>query len=430
MPMNLQNIEKELLEQILQSDCSQKFLELVADQARQQPALVLGCQQFRHFFPAAAAQLSAMPNVMTDDDPELAQKFSQLSQLPQLIFANLRVGGIEQSDAFKWMQSQPALAPLPYHAPLQDLFGALTRDSGEAWLREAADQEYKKKISYVVLSGFDNAETLAVMLQSFCDFTEPRDDNELIVILNGYTQFPQAAIDTAVARGFSVKTVFRNKNIGVALGFNEGIRLANGEYICCLQDDITFSEKNWDRELSGYLDQHADIGVIGGHCALAIFHADKRTEWEVPISFVITTIKGKCDWPLMAEALVEVDQTVCICMMVRRELAQFDWHYAPTGLDDLGVCMDARRKGYKVFATDVGIEHAMITSVIRGELDKQSAKSRNDLGMPLLRGYHYHYFVNRFGDLLRPAAFRAQHNIQSMADMAPHAELRPKQRAA
>ncbi|HRJ12408.1 MAG TPA: glycosyltransferase family A protein [Alphaproteobacteria bacterium] len=421
MGLNLQNIETDLLRHFTQPSFGEAFVKFVEGSTAITPVVVLGHRQFSTLFPDQAAKLQQMKNVIYDGDPDFAVK---VTAPVQVIFANFRIGGVERTEEYQWLLLQSVLPHTGYVTPLQDWFSTAMRDNGEGWLAEACDQEYQKKISYIVLSGFDNTETLTVMLKSFCEYTEPRDDNELIVVLNGYTEFPQEAISVAAARGFSVKTVFRNKNVGVALGFNEGLRMANGEYICCIQDDITFSQPNWDRELSGYLDQYPQIGIVGGHTAFYTFHTDMKSPWDIPYCHVNSTIKGRCDWPLMKQALVQVDQTVCICMMVRRDLAMFDWHFAPTGLDDLGVCMEARRKGFEIYATDVGIEHAMITSVIRGKLDQQSANARIDKGMQIMRAFHLPYFVETYGDMIRSAASKGA--INTPQDMERYIKVLPK----
>lgn len=424
MSLNLQTIESELLEHFAQAEYGEAFLRFVEDQLKSSPVAVLGDKLWRKLQPAAAERLMQMEGVFYDGNPDFQADLVMASTKPKVIFANIRLGGVEHSEEYAWLQNQSILPKTDYLTPMQDWFGAAMRDQGESWLGEACNQEYQKKISYIVLSGFDNAVSLEEMLKSFSELTEPRDDNELIIVLNGYTTFPQQAIDYAVKRGFSVKTVFRNKNIGIGLGFNEGLRIANGQYICYLQDDLTFHQQNWDRELASYLDDHDFIGIIGGYCPLYTFAIPRKSSHDFPYTHIRSTIKGRCDWPLLNQAVAEADLTVCICMMVRRELAEYDWRYAPTGIEDLALCMEARLKGYKIFVTDVGIEHAMTQSVIRGDRDVETRKSEIQLGMPILRGFHYPYFTKKYGHLLRPAESKG--DISCVDDMISQIKILPK----
>jgi GT2 family glycosyltransferase len=90
-----------------------------------------------------------------------------------------------------------------------------------------------------------------------------RKDIELLVLDNGSTD--KRVIDY----GINVADIYckEPKNIGVAKGFNKLFRLASGDYICTIGNDITV-ENNWLKDLIYYNEKIKNSGVSAIYCLL------------------------------------------------------------------------------------------------------------------------------------------------------------------
>lgn len=59
-----------------------------------------------------------------------------------------------------------------------------------------------------------------------------------------------------------VRLLFNNKNLGVAGGRNEGLRVARGKYLVTIDDDVLVPD-DWDIQLKSICDNVSNIGITG-----------------------------------------------------------------------------------------------------------------------------------------------------------------------
>jgi len=88
-------------------------------------------------------------------------------------------------------------------------------------------------------------------------------DIELLVLDNGSTD--KRTIE--YGKKVSTKHVSLPKNIGVASGYNILFKMATGDYICTIGNDI-YLQKNWLKDLLYYAESIKKSGVSGIHCLL------------------------------------------------------------------------------------------------------------------------------------------------------------------
>lgn len=297
------------------------------------------------------------------------------------------------------------------------------------------------KISFVILSGLNNGKVLDEMLASFSAKTPPKPDIEVIVVVNGSTDETAEISHRHLEAGYDYRVVRLPENLGVAGGYNEGIALARGKYICLLQDDVLFKQEDWHRELAHYLDIYPEIGVMGGQRACFMFRPPEPYHlFEPPHRHVCGD-----NWPSLNKFLVKVDTAQCMAVMFRKELGFYDERFLPNGLEDIAFSFKARKEGWSVYATQVGVKHELggersathhkndsftnkirclqkklldnkITHLLKKLLDNKigcllkrflrmtddlNSDSKEAIGSRLSRAYHYQLFMQEYGDMLR-----------------------------
>ena len=275
------------------------------------------------------------------------------------------------------------------------------------------------KISFVILSGLNNSKVLDEMLASFSAKTPPKSDIEIIVIVNGSTDESVEVPHRHLEAGYDYRVVRLPENLGIAGGYNEGIALARGKYICLLQDDVLFKQKDWHRELAHYLDIYPEIGVMGGQQARFYFRLDEpHHAFEPPYLSV-----GGDDWPPLSKFLVRVDSALCMAVMFRKKLGFYDERFLPNGLEDIAFSFKARKEGWAVYATQVGVKHELggersathkneksdiFTNKLRRLLRKRLSMAdepkpdpKKEASKRLRRAYHCQLFMQEYGDMLR-----------------------------
>ena len=85
------------------------------------------------------------------------------------------------------------------------------------------------------------------------------NDKEIIIIDNGSTD---ESIEEIEENYPNVKFIRNKTNLGVSPAWNQGIRIASGEYILLLDADTVILQKALE-ELADYMDRHPEVGLSG-----------------------------------------------------------------------------------------------------------------------------------------------------------------------
>lgn len=109
-----------------------------------------------------------------------------------------------------------------------------------------------------------------------------RNDIELLMLDNGSKDDRTWKYATSVADIYDI----RHKNIGVSKGFNELFRLATGEYICIVGNDILV-EQNWLKDLLYYQQIIPRSGLSNIYCLLDKGKFNKNAGIYVPDSGLV-----------------------------------------------------------------------------------------------------------------------------------------------
>ena len=136
--------------------------------------------------------------------------------------------------------------------------------------------------------------------------------------------------------------IYNSQNTGFVNGMNQGLALAESDYICLANNDIIFT-KGWLSEIIALFERHQEIGLLN------------------PNSNTLGTKPGK-DEPIesLAENLqnrykgVFVEMPFCIgfCMVIRKALVDkiggLSAEYAPMFFEDTDFSKKAVKAGYRI----------------------------------------------------------------------------------
>ncbi|MGH7964290.1 MAG: glycosyltransferase family 2 protein [Candidatus Binatia bacterium] len=180
---------------------------------------------------------------------------------------------------------------------------------------------------------------------------------EVIVVDNGSRGYTPAALRNEFP---TMRLVVNRKNRGVAPARNQGMRVAQGEYIILLDDDTVVLPGAFDC-LIAYLDQHPQVSLCGPKlvdpqgrlqlsCRLFPTVGDKLAR-RFPFAFARQRDRQveMADWD--HATVREVDYVIGACQVIRRaalvEVGLLDEKifYGP---EDVDLCLRMRAAGWRV----------------------------------------------------------------------------------
>lgn len=126
--------------------------------------------------------------------------------------------------------------------------------------REVHEFRYEKKVS-VVIPCYNYGRFVQTAIESAAQQVAPRDGFEVIVVDDASTDHSAEMIGEMVEKYPDLVRCISQPNSGVAEARNNGIRVAKGEYIVCLDADDMLGHEDFVRFLASFLDEHPTVGV-------------------------------------------------------------------------------------------------------------------------------------------------------------------------
>ena len=175
---------------------------------------------------------------------------------------------------------------------------------------------------------------------------------EIIIVDNGSTD---GTVEWLKSQE-DIRLILNKTNKGIPAGRNQGMRIAKGDYICTLDNDL-FVGPNWDRIFCENLENRYRAGIVG-------INGNNVLNYN-PLIF---------ERPPLGDSVVDCDVVPGGFVLFRRELLQrvgyLDedmpnkkfWH------EDLGFCKRIREAGLKVYSIqNVSYQHKGGESHIKSE---------------------------------------------------------------
>ncbi|MDB5047410.1 MAG: hypothetical protein JWO30_481 [Fibrobacteres bacterium] len=221
----------------------------------------------------------------------------------------------------------------------------------EAIPRSAA--HHTEKMVSIVILGFNQMEYTKKCIESIRKYT--RQKYELILVDNGSKDGTEAFF-----RSIPGAKVIRNaENLGVSKGWNQGMRLATGEYILILNNDIIVGP-DWLENMVRLAESDPSIGLVGprsNYIAGPQVVADVPYKAEGEIQDFIRQWQGR-----HALSAAEFGFIKGFCHLIpRRVFAKvgfYDERFGKGNFEDDDYCMRVRIHGFRaLFADDCFIHH-------------------------------------------------------------------------
>ncbi len=166
-----------------------------------------------------------------------------------------------------------------------------------------------------------------------------------------------------------ITVIANNENKGFGTGNNQGVQIAKGDYLLFLNPDMRVEPESLDRILE-WMKQHPDVGIVSPklvdeHGALnedAIPRRFPRLWEQVALLLKLPHLfPSIMDGYLMkrfdADKEQEVDSVRGSFMLMRRDIVKkLGWAWDPRyyiWYEDVDICREAKRLGYKVVHTPI-----------------------------------------------------------------------------
>lgn len=226
----------------------------------------------------------------------------------------------------------------------------------EAKPRSAA-HALSKKVSIVIL-GFNQMAYTKKCIDSIRKHT--RQNHELILVDNGSKDDTWDYFRSVPG----AKTIRNATNLGVSKGWNQGMRLSDGEYILILNNDVIVGP-DWLENMVRLAESDPSVGLIGPR---SNYIAGPQVVADVPY-------KGAAGYdeqgivPFIRKWQSEHDLSACefgfikgFCHLIPRrvfaEVGFYDERYGKGNFEDDDYCLRVRYRGYRaLFANDSFIHH-------------------------------------------------------------------------
>ena len=181
---------------------------------------------------------------------------------------------------------------------------------------------------------------------------ENTQDFELIIIDNG----SDPAFKAPFTGDIELRVIRNEENKGFPIAVNQGIRAAEGDIICLLNNDVIVTE-NWFERLEWHLLKYDIVGPMTNFCAgmqrtTVPVYQDKKELNQRAIEFQVEN----------AFQSQEVNWIIGFCMAFKKsifdEIGPFDESMWPSSGEEINFCFRAQAAGHKIgIARDIYIHH-------------------------------------------------------------------------
>jgi GT2 family glycosyltransferase len=206
-----------------------------------------------------------------------------------------------------------------------------------------------------------------------------RLQHELLCIDNGSSDATRDYLEGLALSSENVRLIFDEKNSSFARATNQGMRIAAGDYVLLLNNDVVVSD-GWLDRMIACAESDPSIGIVGP----CTNHAAGRQLVEVPSwqneadlqkfarSFAEENAGGWCETP----------HVIGFCMLIKREVIEkiglLDERFGSGGFEDHDFCLRAQQAGYKIMvAGDVFVYQIDGQGQHKNNPDYDSLRHRN-----------------------------------------------------
>ncbi|WP_273226425.1 glycosyltransferase [Geosporobacter ferrireducens] len=155
-----------------------------------------------------------------------------------------------------------------------------------------------------------------------------------------------------------IRAVFNNENLGFPKGCNQGIKIAQGDSILLLNNDVIVTP-NWLSNLSTCLYSAEDIGAVGAVTNSCSNYQTIPIPYKTIAEIVPFAQKNNISNSALWE---ERSRLIGFCLLIKREVVEkiglLDEQFSPGNFEDDDYCYRIRKAGYRLMlCKDAFIHH-------------------------------------------------------------------------
>jgi GT2 family glycosyltransferase len=153
-------------------------------------------------------------------------------------------------------------------------------------------------------------------------------------------------IDNGSNPALEASAIRNEKNMGFPIAVNQGIRVAKGDIICLLNNDVIVTP-GWSEKMISGLDKYAIVGPMTNYCT-GIQRMGMPVYYDKSELYRVASEWGDKRFGMN----LSVNWIIGFCFMFRKSLydqiGEFDESLWPCSGEEIDFCLRARAKGHKV----------------------------------------------------------------------------------
>lgn len=207
------------------------------------------------------------------------------------------------------------------------------------------------ELTTIIIPTYNGLPLLQQCVYEIRRFTEP--PYEIMVVDDGSS-------DDTTAYCCRERLIFISlpRNVGFPAACNAGLRIASGDTIVLLNNDIIVSRR-WLSNMKTCLYSASDIGIVGPMTNYASGSQQHHLGYANISRFHELTFEANRPNPMKWRS---VNRLVGMCLVMKRELleqvGEFDERYSPGHYEDDDYCYRTRQQGYRLMAAgDTYVHH-------------------------------------------------------------------------
>lgn len=165
-----------------------------------------------------------------------------------------------------------------------------------------------------------------------------KEDYELVIVDNGSTDGTPGYLMTGslpLPSWLPVKLHFNNKNLGIAPALNQGMKLAQSDFIYWLQNDMILKDPDFFEKLYQDFQKYKKVGVV---CSATNYVATKLQQCPAP-----SNLKGD---------VISVSKADLLSAMISKkcweDIGGFDEGFQFCNYEDTDFLMNTLKHGYQI----------------------------------------------------------------------------------
>ncbi len=243
--------------------------------------------------------------------------------------------------------------------------------------------EARERLTSIVMLAWNQIAYTKICIDTVLEHTHV--PFELVLVDNGSHDGTPDYFRELKARYPNVKLQLNRKNLGFSKGCNQGLAMANGDYICFLSNDTLVTE-GWLDRMQWWIELEPNLGLVGPVsnrvAGVQKIEVDYDEDGMTPEAIAGMQVFASRWCKAHKGESVQLNRIIGLCLLLKREVVDriggFDTCFGTGNFEDDDLCFRVRVAGYRVaVARDVFIHHYGSKTFEGNKVDYSATMGRN-----------------------------------------------------